>query len=117
MKRTPEERKASQCNERIVETTMAITGESKQLIQHAITFLQDFIIERMKEGSFESVRIQSFGTFKPKLKRVQWINHQKTLPDMYKKLLIGQRIAASQHKRLKNKNNETTDDQPGLAGG
>lgn len=117
MKRTPEERKASQCNERIVETTVAITGESKQLVQHAIVFIQDFIIERMKEGSFESVRIQSFGTFKPKLKRVQWINHQKTLPDMYKKILVSQRIAAARNKKFKNVSNETTDDQPGLTGG
>ena len=112
MSRTLEQRKKSRCNEHCIEKTVQTTGESKALVEHVIDFLHNFIAGKMAEGSFEAVRIQTFGTFKPKLKKVQWINHQKTLPPMYKKLLY----AASQKSKKPKSTNETTDNQPGLPG-
>ena len=116
MKRTLEELKASRCNDRAIAKTVEVTGESKQLVEHTIQFLHEFIAGRIAEGSFESVRIEKFGTFKPKLKRVQWINHNKGLSPMYKKLLAANIKRLKDKSKLKNPDNEAIDNQSGLPG-
>lgn len=76
------------CNDKVMEDTIANTGESKALIDHVVKFQQDFIGRKMKEGSFESVRIEHFGLFRAKLKHIQWRDFMRSLPQFYRDIIL-----------------------------
>lgn len=77
------------CNKQVVKETVTQTGESKALIEHVIGHYMGFTAGRIKEGAFESVRIPGFGTFRAKVKYVQWRSYFRSLPEGYRKIIRG----------------------------
>lgn len=87
--RSKEEREKNKCNKRVVVDTMAATGESKALIEHAAAFYFNFIANKIEEGSFEIIRVINFGSFRAKTKSIQMRDYMKSLPETYRKLIRG----------------------------
>lgn len=77
------------CNARVTADTAAKTGESKAMIEHAISFQFRFIASKIEEGSFETVRVINFGTFRAKPRSIQWRDYMKSMPENYRKLIRG----------------------------
>lgn len=78
---------SNKCNDRVVEETVAETGESKALVEHVINFQLNFIGRKIEEGSFESVRVPNFGVFRAKLKSVQWNHYMRSMNENYRKII------------------------------
>lgn len=75
------------CNDRVINETIAATGESKDLIEQVVRFQMDFIARKIEEGSFETVRVVNFGTFRAKHRSVQWRDFMKSLPENYRNII------------------------------
>lgn len=75
------------CNDKVIEETIAATGESKALIEQVIRFQMEFIARKIEEGSFETVRVVSFGTFRAKHRSVQWRSFMRALPESYRNII------------------------------
>lgn len=82
-----EVRNPDKCNAHAIADTIAATGESKALIEHVIHFQMKFIADKIEEGSFEAVRIPKFGSFRAKMKSVQWRAYMAAMPNNYRKLI------------------------------
>lgn len=77
----------SNCNEKVLMETVAATGESKDVIEHAIRFQFDFVASKIEEGSYEGVRIHNFGSFRAKPRSVQWRDFMRSLPEGFRQVI------------------------------
>jgi hypothetical protein len=68
------------CNEKVLLETTIKTGESRKTVESVIKHQSRFIHSKIREGSFESIRVPYFGIFKAKLRSVQMLNFMQTLP-------------------------------------
>lgn len=75
------------CNDKVIQDTVTETGEGKALIQHVISHHTGFLAGKIKEGTFESMRILNFGLFRPKIREVQYKQLYKSMPEGFKKLI------------------------------
>jgi nucleoid DNA-binding protein len=66
-------------NSSLYDLTAIRTQTSPTQVKEIIEFVGEFTANVIKQGAFESVMIPYFGKFKPKVKKIQWINHNKTL--------------------------------------
>lgn len=75
------------CNDKVTQDTMTTTGESKQVVEHAISFIFQFIATKIEEGSFETVKVPTFGSFRPKHRSVQQRDYMRALNVNYRNII------------------------------
>lgn len=59
------------CNQKVLDHTVAQTGETPQFVKSIVGFYWSFIQQKIEAGALESVRIPLFGVFRPKLNEVK----------------------------------------------
>lgn len=66
-------------NNDLYDITAIRTQTSPTQVREIIEFVGEYTAGVIKQGAFESIMIPYFGKFKPKVKKIQWMNHNKVI--------------------------------------
>lgn len=64
----------------LVKQVAKALGESTALVSKSIDHYEQYIVNVMKEGKYENVRIPQFGTFKVNMKKLKYLIDHRTMP-------------------------------------
>lgn len=67
-------------NESLYKEVAFRTKTSPKQVEECIKQVGQYIANVIKQGAFETVMIPHFGKFKPKIKKIQWMNDRGVKP-------------------------------------